>query len=179
MSPPDRRRVWLVSACLLGERCRYDGAPAKDDARAKLTLLEGEEVVPVCPEVLGGLPTPRTPAQIVGGEGGDVLDGEARVVDEEGRDVTEAFLTGAARALEIAQRHGATHACLKAKSPTCGHGQIHAPSGLVPGNGVAAARLERAGLRVLSEDELASSGLPVARDVEEHDPVISLGDEVR
>lgn len=148
------RRVWLVSACLVGERCRYDGDSAKAEARAKLSLLEGDEVIPVCPEVAGGLPTPRPPAQLVGGDGGAVLDGGARVLTDDGRDVSEAFLRGAEVALETARRHGATHACLKARSPSCGHGLVHSPSGLIRGDGVTAARLARAGLKVLSDEEL-------------------------
>jgi uncharacterized protein YbbK (DUF523 family) len=150
--------VWLVSACLLGHACRYDGAAAKESAQAALRVLEDRPRVPVCPEVAGGLPTPRTPAQLDGGDGEAVLDGRARVVDDDGVDVTEAFLRGAERAVAAARAHGATAACLKAHSPSCGAGQTHDKSGLIAGDGVTAAALRRAGLRVLSDEALAAGG---------------------
>jgi uncharacterized protein YbbK (DUF523 family) len=149
-----REKVWIVSACLVGERCRYDGRSADERARERLDVLAGDALVPVCPEVAGGLPTPRTPAHLVGGGGDDVLDGRARVIDDEGRDVTAAFVRGAEIALEAARVHGATHACLKARSPSCGCGRIYREHGLTDGDGVAAAALKRAGLTVLSDEDL-------------------------
>lgn len=148
-------RVWIVSACLVGERCRYDGDRANAAARSKLALLdEGDAIVPVCPEVAGGLPTPRTPAHLDGGDGNDVLAGRARVTDDEGRDVTAAYVRGAEVALEAARLHGATHACLKARSPSCGCGRIYRENGLADGDGVAAAALKRAGLTVVTDEDL-------------------------
>lgn len=152
----ERERVWIVSACLLGERCRYDGDTANEGARRRLDVLAGDAVVPVCPEVAGGLPTPRVPAHLVGGDGADVLDGRARVVDDAGRDVSDAFLRGAGVALEAARVHGATHACLKARSPSCGCGRIYREHGLADGDGVTAAALKRAGLTVLTDETLAA-----------------------
>lgn len=154
------RRVWLVSACLLGQRCRYDGRAAADDARerALACLDDDDEVVPVCPEVAGGLGTPRVAARLHGGDGGAVLDHAARVVDEDGRDVSEAFRRGAAVALEAARAHGATHACLKARSPSCGAGQVHREQGLSAGDGVTTAALRRAGLTVLTDEDCAGGG---------------------
>lgn len=149
-----RERVWIVSACLVGERCRYDGDTANEGARERLSVLAGDALVPVCPEVAGGLPTPRTPAHLVGGDGADVLDGKARVIDERGRDVSDAFLRGAEVALEAARVHGATHACLKARSPSCGCGRIYRETGLQEGDGVTAAALKRVGLVVLSDESV-------------------------
>jgi len=92
--------MYIVSACLAGVRCRYDGEDREDPK--VLELLAGGEAVPVCPEQLGGLPTPRSRAEFVGGDGEDVLDGRARVVSEEGVDVTDFFLRGAEEVLRIA-----------------------------------------------------------------------------
>ena len=89
-------RLYLVSACLLGLPCAYDGRGRPVDGL--LALAACGQVVPICPEAAGGLPIPRPPAEIVGGDGGDVLDGRARVVTVAGDDVTAAFLRGAARA---------------------------------------------------------------------------------
>lgn len=96
--------------------------------------------IPVCPEQLGGLPTPRKPAEIEGGDGGDVLDGRARVVDVDGRDVTRFFIHGARQCLRIVQEQGISRALLKARSPSCG---------LKPRIGVTAALLCRHGIEVV------------------------------
>lgn len=153
--------MWLVSACLLGVSCRYDGEAASPEARRRVLGLLGS-VIPVCPEVAGGLGVPRPPAVLVGGDGADVLEGRARVVTEAGDDVTAAFLTGAEAAADAALALGATHACLKARSPSCGAGQVHGPEGLRLGDGVTAALLSRRGLTVLTDEDaleaLASGG---------------------
>jgi len=137
----------LVSACLLGHRCRYDGK-----VPAHLPCLAGKgEVVPFCPEVAGGLPTPRPPAEIVGGEGKDVLDGRARVVTNTGTDVTKEFLTGAEGALSLCRQRGIKKALLKSRSPSCSATLIYdgTYSGrLRRGEGVTAALLRRAGIEV-------------------------------
>lgn len=106
--------------------------------------------------MLGGLAAPRVPAQIEGGTGADVLRGEAWIRNGNGEDVTHAFVRGAEKAFEIATQVGATHACLKARSPSCGVGEVHSRAGLRPGDGVAAARLKQAGLKVCSDETLAS-----------------------
>jgi len=112
------RRAVLVSACLMGVPCRYDG---RDKASPSLeTLLRGRTPVPVCPEQLGGLPTPRLPAELVGGDGFDVWSGTAQVIDDRGRDVTEQFRRGAKAALLLARTSGARSCILKARSPSCG-----------------------------------------------------------
>jgi uncharacterized protein YbbK (DUF523 family) len=150
--------VWVVSACLLGERCRYDGAAARDDAQARARGLSGR-LIPVCPEELGGLGTPRPAANLDGGDGAAVLLGAARVITEAGVDVTAGFLAGAHEAMQIAKQAGATAACLKARSPSCGVGRTHSTAGLIDGDGVFAATARRAGLRVLSDEDLAEEVL--------------------
>ncbi|MFE6975478.1 DUF523 domain-containing protein [Streptomyces sp. NPDC057682] len=139
----------LVSACLRGVPCRFDrrGKASAGVAEA----LEGRRVVAFCPEVAAGLATPRRPAEIVGGDGHDVLDGRARVVDDTGRDVTDAFLDGARRALAAARAGGCAEAVLMARSPSCGRGAVYDGTFggvLREGDGVTAALLERHGITV-------------------------------
>lgn len=134
----------LVSACLLGCPCRYDGA-AKADPRV-LALMERHTLIPVCPEQLGGLPTPRLPSERR--EGG--------VFDRGGKDVTVQYRQGAEEVLRLARLYGCTHAVLKERSPSCGSGQIYDGSFshvLVPGNGVAAELLAQNGITVLGESQ--------------------------
>ncbi len=145
----------LVSACLAGRACRFDGSANHDDEVGRL-VAQGRAVL-VCPEEEGGLGTPRPPAEIVGGDGHDVLAGRARVVTHEGVDVTEAYLEGARIALERAQETGAEVAILKARSPSCGRGCIYDGSfsgTAVAGDGVTAALLGSSGVRVLTDEEV-------------------------
>jgi uncharacterized protein YbbK (DUF523 family) len=145
----------LVSACLAGRACRFDGTASHDDAVARL-VAEGRAVL-VCPEADGGLGTPRPPAELVGGDGHDVLQGRARVVTQAGQDVTEAYVKGARIALAAAQRAGATTAILKARSPSCGTGRVYDGTfsrSLAAGDGVTAALLEDHGIRVVSDEDL-------------------------
>ena len=132
----------LVSACLLGVPCRYDGksVPCED----VICLKERAQLVPVCPEQLGGLATPRTPAE---------RRGEA-VVTRYGRDVTAQYRRGAQEALRLARLFGCTKAILKSKSPSCGCGLIYDGSfsgRLVPGEGVTAQLLRENGVEVRPE----------------------------
>ncbi len=138
----------MVSACLLGIKCAWDG---RDRYRNKkvIELLRKEILIPVCPEQLGGLATPRTPAEIVGGDGDDVLDGRARVVDESGRDVTEAFLRGARETVALCRILGIDEVLLKSRSPSCGVDQVYHGTELVEGDGVTAAFLRREGIRTI------------------------------
>lgn len=134
----------LVSACLLGRDCKYSGGNNRSEALLQWLDRHGVEPVPVCPEVQGGLPTPRPPAEVQGN----------RVVNREGTDVTAEYERGAEIALETARREGCTVAVLKAKSPSCGTGQIYDGtfSGtLIPGSGVASGLLQRNGIRVYTE----------------------------
>jgi uncharacterized protein YbbK (DUF523 family) len=151
----------LVSACLAGRRCRFDGSGNKDDFVANL-VAEGRAVL-VCPEVDGGLGTPRPPAEIQGGDGADVLAGHARVVTDAGVVVTDAYVRGAERALDAAHRTGAQTAVLKARSPSCGCGEIYDGTftrATRAGNGVTAALLEANGIRVLTEEDVDSGVEP-------------------
>ena len=143
-----------VSACLLGQPCRYDGG-AKEKAEIA-ALAREEDILPVCPECLGGLPVPRAPSEIVGGDGADVLAGRARVRSKDGTDVTDLFLAGAYRALELCRQAGVQEAVLKARSPSCGAGVIYDGSfggGRRPGWGVFAALLRQNGIRVRTEED--------------------------
>ena len=135
----------LISACLLGWACRYAGKskthPAVELLREKHTLI------PVCPEIYGGLPTPRPPSEIVGD----------RVQNSAGADVTDAYRRGAAEALRLAGLFGCKVALLKAKSPSCGKGKVYDGTfsrTLTDGDGVTAALLQQHGIRVYTEDEI-------------------------
>ena len=135
----------IVSACLAGYRCRYDGE-IKPDQKI-VSLVKSGQAVPVCPEMAGGLPCPRIPSE-------RTADGE-RVLAKDGKDVTDAFLLGAEEALRIARLYGCTHAILKAKSPSCGCGEIYDGtfSGtLRKGNGVTAELLMQNGITVEGKD---------------------------
>jgi len=117
-------------------------------------VLRGK-ALPVCPEKLGGLPMPRPPAEIQGGDGRDVLEGRARVVNREGMDVTPAFTAGARATLELARRHGIRIAILKERSPSCGSTAIYdgSFSGQTrSGQGVTAALLRSHGVKVFNEE---------------------------
>ena len=133
----------LVSACLLGVCCRYDGQSKA--CPAVLELLKDHELIPVCPEQLGGLPTPRPPAEIQGD----------RVINREGIDVTAQYKKGAEEAARLYQLLRCDCAVLKARSPSCGCGEIYDGSfsgTLVPGDGITAQALKRLGIRVLTEE---------------------------
>ncbi|WP_312112519.1 DUF523 domain-containing protein [Brevibacillus reuszeri] len=144
----------MISACLIGCECRYDQKSCLD-AELEQLLREGK-VIPVCPEQLGGLPTPRPPAEIIGGDGFDVLDGRARIVDQTGNDVTDEFLAGAQQALRLAKTVGATSAILKENSPSCGSSFVYDGSfsgKKVTGVGLTAALFKRSGIEVRSESK--------------------------
>lgn len=135
----------LVSACLLGEACRYDGK--SKPCEAVLQLADAHTLIPICPEVLGGLPTPRIPSE-------RQSDGSVR--NAVGEDVTEAYRNGAMEALRIAQAEGITLAILKERSPSCGCGEIYDGSfskSLTDGNGVTAELLQKHGIRVIGESD--------------------------
>ena len=137
----------LVSACLLGENCKYSGGNNLCPKLLDWLKREGHEAVPVCPEQLGGLPTPRTPAEIVNGV----------VTARDGRNVDREFRRGAALALDVARREGARMAVLQPRSPSCGARQVYDGtfSGRkVPGMGVFAGLLAESGFRVLEPEDL-------------------------
>jgi len=135
----------LVSACLAGQACRYDGCASPYPEIVRLAALG--RVLAVCPEVLGGLPVPREPVELRQG----------RAVSRSGVDVTKAFRAGAQAALSLALDTGCGRAVLKARSPSCGAGRVYDGtfSGrLVPGDGLLAALLKAKGIAVQSEEEL-------------------------
>ena len=137
----------LISACLLGFCCKYDGGTNTLPADTIAALREQYELIPVCPETAGGLPIPRAPSERRGG----------RVLSREGNDVTNEYEQGARIALVLAERFGCRRALLKERSPSCGAGEIYDGSfshSRVPGDGVAAEALRRAGLALFGESEL-------------------------
>ncbi|MDP2897924.1 MAG: DUF523 domain-containing protein [bacterium] len=138
----------IVSACLSGLNCRYDGSNRRD-AEIEEMSRRGE-AFPLCPEELGGLPIPRSPCEIETGDGEDVLAGRSRVLSGEGKDVTACFLQGAWKALAIARALGIAEGIFKAHSPSCGVTSIRRKGELVSGPGVCAALLLREGI-ALSE----------------------------
>ena len=134
----------LVSACLMGFRCRYDGGTQRLDCLDD--LQKRHVLIPVCPEVMGGLPTPREPSEIRDG----------RVVSRDGRDVTEAFWRGAQEAEKIARACGCECALLKERSPSCGLGRIYDGTftgTLADGDGLCARLLSERGVRVIGESK--------------------------
>jgi uncharacterized protein YbbK (DUF523 family) len=172
----------LVSACLLGVPVRYDGkAKTRDDEILARWRSEGR-LLSCCPEVSGGLPVPRPPAEVTstalpgrpaaeasavtdGTDGAAVLDGAARVLTASGVDVTAAFVRGAAAALEVAQRHAVRVAVLKEGSPSCGSSRIYDGTftgHATTGSGVTTALLTRHGIRVFNEDQLGPAAAYVA-----------------
>ncbi len=147
----------LVSACLLGEKCRFDGCSCTNDDL--INDLESVELIPVCPEEMGGLSTPRPRARIVGdkddADGHDVVKGEAKVITHEGNDVTSEYLKGGERTLKAAEASGAGLAILKSNSPSCGCGKIFTQDfeSLKQGDGTTTAILKKAGIKVVDETE--------------------------
>ena len=144
----DPREPVLVSACLLGAECRYDGRHNRDGALERELAVRGLRAVPFCPEEHGGLGTPRPAAWIERESAEAVLDGSARVVTHAGVDVTSAFVKGADGALATCQAHGIRRAFLKERSPSCGSCATHVGGALVAGPGVTTALLQRNGIAV-------------------------------
>ena len=135
----------LVSACLLGENCKYNGGNNKNEDVIKLG--EKHTLVPICPECFAGLPIPRTPAEIKDG----------RVYNKLGEDITDAFEDGAEKALYVAEESGCRVAVLKERSPSCGFGKIYDGTftgTLTNGNGIAAQLLWENGITVVGESRL-------------------------
>lgn len=140
----------LVSACLLGLSTRYDGGARASEAL--VAFAKGHRVIPVCPEQLGGLATPRPKSTLTGGDGAAVMKGAAKVVNELGRDVTENFLRGAKQTVALARIAGARFAILKEKSPSCGVAKVYVAGSLVDGSGVTTAVLKAMGVEILAVD---------------------------
>jgi uncharacterized protein YbbK (DUF523 family) len=151
----------LISSCLLGNPVRYDGRGVPHDDAVLVRWRAEGRVVSVCPEVAGGMPIPRPPAEIEPGKrAADVLDNGARVVAVTGDDVTVPFVQGGQAALALAEQRGIRIAVLKEGSPSCGSGYVydgHFAGKRQPGVGVTAALLTRAGVQVFSEKQWADA----------------------
>ncbi len=135
----------LVSACLLGVSCRYDGSAKPNDM--VIALKDKYDLIPVCPEIMGGLPTPRPPAEILCGN----------VINRSGEDVTAAFKKGAGETLYLAGLFGCKKAVLKENSPSCGFGMVYDGTfskTLVDGSGIAARLLSENGVEVFGENKI-------------------------
>lgn len=150
----------MLSACLAGVNCKYNGGnnlhPSFKD------LAKSGDVVLVCPEELGGLSIPRNPCEIAGGSGEDVLNGQARVINKNGEDVSCYFVKGAQAVLELARTHQADLVILRRRSPSCGCGLIYDgsfTSTLHAGDGVCAALLKQHGIKVISDDDYLVKGV--------------------
>ncbi|EUJ46517.1 hypothetical protein MCOL2_18884 [Listeria fleischmannii FSL S10-1203] len=143
----------MVSACLAGIPCRYDGQHKEN--KVLKGMVQSGVATALCPEMLGGLATPRNPAEIVGGDGMDVWSGVAKVIDCSGEDVTESYQEGARKTLKELVALGITEVILKEKSPSCGACQIYDGSfsgKLKVGVGVTAAYLQMNGILVVSDE---------------------------
>ena len=146
----------LCSACLLGIKCAWDGKDRYKNEKV-IELSKKEILIPVCPEQLGGLPTPRIPQEIQGCSGEKVLDNKCKVKNKSGEDVTKQFIKGAKETLKIAKLLGIKEFIAKSKSPSCGCGKTYDGtfSGkLIDGDGVTTALLKRNGIKVISERDL-------------------------
>jgi uncharacterized protein YbbK (DUF523 family) len=138
----------LISACLLGVACRYDGLSKPLDREIIEKLRQQYHLIPICPEIMGGLPTPRVPSEISSGR---------KVLRKDGEDVTENYIRGAKEALRLAEIFQCDTALLKEKSPSCGAGKIYDGSfskTLTSGNGITAEFLQKNGIRIIGESKI-------------------------
>lgn len=140
-----------MSACLLGVHCRYDGKcqSIPEFERELPKLMEKYNLIPICPEIMGGLSTPRAASEIVSG---------SSVVSKEGRDVTEQFKAGGMEAVHLAKLYNCKYAILKARSPSCGSGQIYDGTfskTVTEGDGIAAGMLKEVGVKVFTENSIS------------------------
>ncbi|EOD77904.1 Purine nucleoside phosphorylase [Grimontia indica] len=152
----------LVSACLMGQKVRYDGNDLLQESEAFQRLTQQAEVITFCPEVAGGLPTPRPPAEIDVADGDAVIAGTGKVISVQQLDVTDAFISGARQTLALCQQHGIKIAVLTESSPSCGSSLVYSgefAGNKIPGHGVTTALLRQHGIKVFSqfsiEDALA------------------------
>jgi uncharacterized protein YbbK (DUF523 family) len=146
--------VRVVSACLCGINCKYNGA--NNVQELFLNELRQGLILPICPEQLGGLTTPRSAGEIVGGSGDDVLAGRARVINIAGEDMSAAFIKGAQECLVLMQLAGIDEAVLQRRSPSCGVGRIYDGSfsgHLIAGDGVTTALLKKHGIKVWNDED--------------------------
>ncbi len=153
----NKRSKILISACLLGEKVRYDGAGLTLSHTLLQYWMSDGRLVSICPEVSAGMSIPRVSAEICGGDGADVLSGKASVIEENGRDVTESFLTAAYNTLTLCQENDIKVAVLTALSPSCGSVTIYNGSftgARSDGMGVTSALLTAHGIKVFDQYQL-------------------------
>jgi len=152
MKKPGNNNTVLISACLLGINCRYDGRQnySKNAGR----FLKGKPLIPFCPEIYGGLGIPREPAEIRDGSGENVLNNTSKVITRSGKDVTENFLHGSREGLKICKRMNTKIALLKEKSPSCGVKRIYFMNRLKHGKGVFAAMLSQNNIEIISSEDV-------------------------
>lgn len=156
-----KMKDYIVSACLIGKNCFYDGSSRKNPRI--IDLLDTGEAIALCPEELGGLKTPRSPCEIFAGDAVDVLRGKAYIFNKEGKDITISIIKGSREFLNIAKECGVKKAILKARSPCCGRGKIYDgtfANKLRSGNGVAAELLQRNGIEVITDEEFLRARKP-------------------
>ena len=140
----------LVSSCLAGFKCRYNGECKTD--KQVIELVRNDNAIPICAEQLAGLKIPRSPAEIIGGDGEDVLNGNARVISKDGEDFTAQMIKGAEEVLSLCKLYNIKKAYLKSKSPSCGVNKIYAGTftgNLINGNGVLSALLKENGIEII------------------------------
>jgi len=145
----------LVSACLLGHRTRYDGG--SNNITLLMEQAKHTQFIAFCPEIMGGLPTPRPAAEITSGSGDDVLNGHSAVLNINGRDVTAFFICGAKKSAQFADKYNITAAILKQRSPSCGSLKIYDGTfshQTKPGMGITAAMLHKLGIPLYSEEDI-------------------------
>lgn len=149
---------WVVSACLAGEKCRYNAMSC--EVKEIVDLVKSDRAISICPELLGGLTVPRVEAEIIGGDGENVLDGCAVIKNKNGTDVTEHFISGAFAALRTAGKNNIVNAILKSFSPSCSNSEVY--DGNFNGNkkkglGVTAALFKKSRINVLNEFDYIES----------------------
>lgn len=145
----------VISGCLCGIKCKYNGEDNGNKNIIEMARKYG--FIPICPEQLGGLSTPREPSEIVVGNAKDVLRGNGKILNIKGQDVTEQFVKGAMESLKIANMFGAKVAILKSKSPSCGYGEVYDGSFkgvLKEGNGVTAELFLQNGIEIYTENDI-------------------------
>ncbi len=150
----------LISACLVGEPIRYNGKKIVTANEILNSWKKENRIIPVCPEVLGGLSVPRPRAEIINGQGEDVLSGQVRVIDISGRDLTASFVTGAQKVLELALKNKISFALLTDDSPSCGSSYIYNgrfDGTRIPGMGVTACMLKPNGLKIFNMHQLKTA----------------------
>ncbi|WP_321370746.1 DUF523 domain-containing protein [uncultured Desulfuromusa sp.] len=147
-------RPILVSSCLLGLKTRYDGTD--NYSQAVVDFIKNNQLtpIPVCPEQLAGLSTPRPKCWFSIGDGDSVLDASGKLIDEHGEDLTSVFLHGARECLKIVEMTNCKHAILQQRSPSCGSQSIYLNEKLVQGVGITTAMLKKSGIKVFSDDNL-------------------------